>query len=129
MEVVGSIIHGNLRMIDFAKRITVAENVLVRELDGEAVLLNLDNESYYGLDDVGTMFWTVLSHSSSIDEAYQRLLKKEFDVEDRTRLRQKLGEAERFVQRVPMYKVSYPHQYRALPYVCHFLKGHAGIAA
>ena len=67
-------------MIDFAKRITVAGDVLVRELDGEAVLLNLDNESYYGLDDVGTVFWTVLSHSSSINEAYQRLL-KEFDVE------------------------------------------------
>ncbi len=67
-------------MIDFAKRITVAGDVLVRELDGEAVLLNLDNETYYGLDDVGTMFWTVLSDSSSINEAYQRLL-KEFDVE------------------------------------------------
>jgi uncharacterized protein YjbK len=67
-------------MIDFAKRITVAGDVLVRELDGEAVLLNLDNESYYGLDDVGTVFWTALSHSPSIDEAYQRLL-KEFDVE------------------------------------------------
>ena len=67
-------------MIDFAKRITVVGDVLVRELDGEAVLLNLDNETYYGLDDVGTMFWTVLSDSSSINEAYQRLL-KEFDVE------------------------------------------------
>src|SRR5258706_624118 len=35
-------------------RVTQPADVLVRELDGESVILNLDNEAYFGLDAVGT---------------------------------------------------------------------------
>lgn len=37
----------------FSKRIVAPENVLVRELSGQAVLLNLDSEIYFGLDEIG----------------------------------------------------------------------------
>lgn len=45
--------------LDFSKRITVPENVMMRELDGESVLLNLDLGIYFGLDDIGTNFCTL----------------------------------------------------------------------
>lgn len=63
--------------------------------------------------------------------ALMHVMKQVFhlDIEDRTRLEQKLGEAEHFVHRVPMYEVSYPHEYRMLPSVCQFLRRHAGLAA
>jgi len=38
----------------FADRATVPTNVLIRFLDQESVLLNLNTEKYFGLDSVGT---------------------------------------------------------------------------
>jgi hypothetical protein len=66
-------------MISFSNRITVPGSVLFRELDGEAILLNLDTESYLGLDEVGTRMWTLLTTSPSIQAAYEALL-GEYDV-------------------------------------------------
>lgn len=60
--------------IVFTSRVTVPEEVLVRELDGESVLLNLNNESYYGLDEVGTRMWNLLTTTPTIDAAYDALL-------------------------------------------------------
>ena len=65
--------------ISFASKVTAPDNVLFRELEGEAVLLNLDNETYYGLDDVGTRMWAVVTTAPSIADVYAALL-QEFDV-------------------------------------------------
>jgi hypothetical protein len=65
--------------IDFSSRVVVPDTVLFRELDREAVILNLDTESYLGLDPVGTRMWNVLTAQSSIEAAYQVLL-SEYDV-------------------------------------------------
>ena len=55
-------------------KVTVPDGVLVRDLAGELVLLNLNSESYFGLDEVGTRMWTVLTTSPSIDAAFDTLL-------------------------------------------------------
>jgi len=41
--------------------ITISQDVLAQELDGETVLLDLASESYFGLDAVGTRVWQLLS--------------------------------------------------------------------
>ena len=61
-------------MISFTSRAIVPETVLFRELEGNAVLLNLKTESYLSLDDVGTRMWTLLTTELSVQAAYQRLL-------------------------------------------------------
>ncbi|HKY03661.1 MAG TPA: PqqD family protein [Blastocatellia bacterium] len=76
--------------ISFMSRITVAPDVLVQELDGESVMLNLKTERYFGLDDVGTRIFTAVTNSSSIEQAYESLL-GEFDV-DRVVLRRDIDE-------------------------------------
>jgi hypothetical protein len=53
---------------------------MVRFLDRESVLLNLETEKYFGLDETGTRMWQLLTASPNIDAAYQELL-EEFDVE------------------------------------------------
>ena len=53
--------------------------VLVRTFQNESVLLNLDRESYHGLDDVGTRMWQALSQSENIQAAYESLL-SEYEV-------------------------------------------------
>ena len=59
------------------------EHVMFRELDGEAVLLNLQNEMYYGLDEVGTRMWQLLTSSESVQAAMDTML-DEFDVSPQT---------------------------------------------
>lgn len=67
-------------MISFTQRISIPKNVLVRDLEGESVLLNLDTERYHGLDEMGTGFWKALSGTESIQAAYDALL-AEYEVE------------------------------------------------
>ena len=57
-------------------KLVVPDGVLVRDLAGESVLLNLNSESYFGLDEVGTHMWTVLTTSPSVDAAFDTLLIK-----------------------------------------------------
>lgn len=64
----------------FNDRIKLPDDVLISGLQAESVLLNLDNERYYGLNDVGTRMLTVLTSSDSIEAAYNTLL-DEYEIE------------------------------------------------
>ena len=66
-------------MVSFADRAKVPSHVLVRFLEGESVLLNLETERYFGLDGTGTRMWQAVTAAPSIDGAYHELL-DEFDV-------------------------------------------------
>lgn len=66
--------------VDFADRVTVPDGVLARQLDDEIVILDLESESYYGLDDVGATMWNHLIEADSIETAYQALL-QQYEVE------------------------------------------------
>ena len=65
--------------ISFSDRVTVPDDVLISRLQEESVILNLDSERYYGLDDIGTRFLSVLNTSDSIEAAYE-VLRDEYDV-------------------------------------------------
>ncbi|HEX6975012.1 MAG TPA: PqqD family peptide modification chaperone [Vicinamibacterales bacterium] len=41
----------------------IPDAVVFRELDGEAVLLNLDSGQYFGLNAVGTRIWQLLAEA------------------------------------------------------------------
>ena len=56
------------------------DEILMTGLQGESVILNLNSERYFGLDDVGTRFLSVLTTAHSIQAAYETLL-EEYDVE------------------------------------------------
>jgi hypothetical protein len=76
--------------VSFTDRVAVPEGVLISHLQEESVILNLESERYFGLDDVGTRFLTVLTSSESIEAAYETL-REEYDV-DPTALRDDLRE-------------------------------------
>lgn len=61
----------------------IPENVLFQEVDGEAVLLSLDEGCYYGLDEVGTTIWKLIDEEAlAPDEVVARLTEiYEVDVE------------------------------------------------
>ena len=66
-------------MAEFSDRAVVPAHVLVRPLDGESVLLNLETEKYFGLDATGTRMWHLVTHERSIQAAYEKL-SEEFEV-------------------------------------------------
>ena len=66
--------------ISFSDRVRVPDDVLISNLQEESVILNLDSERYYGLDDVGTRFLSVLNSADSIEAAY-KTLRNEYDVD------------------------------------------------
>ena len=64
----------------FDDAVRVPSRVLMREIGGEGVLLQLDTSTYFGLDAVGTRMWNQLVASPTIGHACERLL-AEFEVE------------------------------------------------
>lgn len=66
-------------MLTFSDRAAAPTHVLVRLLDQESVLLNLETEQYFGLDETGTRMWQLVTTSPNIDAAYEALL-AEYDV-------------------------------------------------
>jgi Coenzyme PQQ synthesis protein D (PqqD) len=67
-------------MVSFMDRVVVPSHVLVRFLDKESVLLNIETERYFGLDETGTRMWQVVTAAPQIEVAYQQLL-EEYDVQ------------------------------------------------
>jgi hypothetical protein len=76
--------------VSFASQVRPPDDVLMSELDREAVLLKLKSESYFGLDETGTRMWQLLLSSDSLQIAYDAML-AEFDVDPET-LREHLTE-------------------------------------
>jgi hypothetical protein len=66
-------------LISFQERVIVPAHVVLQDVEGESVLLNLDSEHYFGLDEVGTRIWVALTQAASIQEAYECLL-AQYDV-------------------------------------------------
>lgn len=66
--------------LGLSQKVSLAEDVLIQELSGESVLLNIDSEQYFGLDEVGSRMLSVLTESESIQAANDILL-QEYEVE------------------------------------------------
>ncbi|HLK05001.1 MAG TPA: PqqD family protein [Candidatus Acidoferrum sp.] len=80
-------------MVSLADRVIVPQHVLVRFMDRESVLLNLETERYFGLDETGTRMWQVVTVAPSLEEAI-RQLEEEYDAQPeilRTNLTELLG--------------------------------------
>lgn len=53
--------------------VMIGDSVLFQELEDEVVLLNMANQQYYGLNDVGAQMWKTLLETSSVTAALDRL--------------------------------------------------------
>jgi hypothetical protein len=76
--------------ISFDSKLRVPGDVMVSNLGGESVLLNLKTERYHGLDEIGFRFWELVTSSDSIQRAYDALV-QEYDAAPET-LRNDLAE-------------------------------------
>ena len=60
--------------LSMASRVRVPEGVLFHNLQGEAVILNLNTGVYFGLDPVGTKIWHLLQEQQSPQKVLDSLL-------------------------------------------------------
>jgi len=66
--------------MDDSRRLKIPEHVLHQNLQGETILLDLDNGTYFGLDEVGTRFWELVGVHGRFDAALGSIL-EEYEVE------------------------------------------------
>ena len=59
------------------------DSVLFRQLGDEAVLLDLDTQRYFGLDEVGSRLWELLTEDDRLASARDAIL-QEFDTDAET---------------------------------------------
>lgn len=61
--------------------VVINESVAYANVDGEAVLLDVDSGFYFGLNQVGTRIWELLSEGKSAQEIFSQMA-DEYDVDD-----------------------------------------------
>jgi len=66
--------------MDLNKKITFADTVFAQEVDGEMVLLDMNSENYFGLDEVGTAIWQAMQDDSNLNKVFEVLL-EQYEVE------------------------------------------------
>ena len=63
------------------QKIIFAETVFAQEVDGEMVLLDMESENYFGLDEVGTAIWQAMQEKKTLKEVFDVLL-DQYEVEE-----------------------------------------------
>jgi Coenzyme PQQ synthesis protein D (PqqD) len=67
--------------MELTARVRLAEDVLMQKVGDDAILLNLNTENYFSLDEVGSRIINTLQESDSVNQAVQKLVKI-YDVDE-----------------------------------------------
>ncbi len=73
-------------MATLADKVSVSKDVLVSEVENEAVLLNQATGKYFTLDEIGVRIWQLIVQHGQLEQVHQAML-AEYDVDP-----QKLGQ-------------------------------------
>src|SRR6056297_67631 len=68
-------------MVDVNSTVKRNEEVFANEVDGEAVMMNIQTGKYYGLDEIGTRIWELMEEEIEVRKIIDEL-RKEFDVSE-----------------------------------------------
>jgi len=75
--------------LNLNQTIALSSDVISQEVSGETVLLDLESENYFGLDEVGTRIWQLIKETNDLKAIYEILL-SEYEVTEE-RLQQDLS--------------------------------------
>jgi len=62
------------------QQVKFSDSVFAQEVDGEMVLLDMNSENYFGLDEVGTSIWQAIEAEDGMLERVLGVLLDEYDV-------------------------------------------------
>jgi hypothetical protein len=60
------------------RRLRISDTAVVRDLDGESVILNVQSGIYFGLDRIGTRIWQLIDELGDLDSIV-RVMEDEYD--------------------------------------------------
>jgi len=63
--------------------ISQIEEIVDSDIDGETVMMSIENGEYYGLDDIGSRIWELIEHPVKVSDLIDTLLER-FDVDRET---------------------------------------------
>jgi len=63
--------------------ISQIEEIVASDIDGETVMMSIENGEYYGLDDIGSRIWELIEKPTKVSDLIDRLLER-FDVDRET---------------------------------------------
>ena len=69
--------------MELKSKLKISKNVLFREIDDEAVLLNLQSGIYFGLDKIGTEIWRWIREDGRLGKVLDKMTRR-YEVSPRT---------------------------------------------
>ncbi len=66
--------------IDSQTKLRISKEVVSQEIDGETVLLDMQGELYFSLNEVGTYIWQLLEEHYTPEKIFAKMI-DEYDVE------------------------------------------------
>ena len=60
--------------------ISQIEEIVASDIDGETVMMSIENGKYYGLDDIGSRIWELIEKPVKVSDLIDTLLER-FDVD------------------------------------------------
>jgi Coenzyme PQQ synthesis protein D (PqqD) len=60
--------------MELTAQVRLAKDVLIQKVGDDAILLNLNTENYFSLDEIGTRMINTLQESDSVKQAVQKLV-------------------------------------------------------
>jgi ornithine carbamoyltransferase len=69
--------------LSLPQKVKISDHILFQEIAEEFVLLNMETEKYYGLDEVGAKVWEILKEEEETDKLINMLL-MEYNVDEQT---------------------------------------------
>ena len=50
------------------------DEILINEVDGETVMMSIENGTYYGMNPTGNFVWNILNQERSIEEIVNKII-------------------------------------------------------
>lgn len=79
------------------QKVIFADTVFAQEVDGEMVLLDMNSENYFGLDEIGTAIWQAMQEKKILKEVFEVLL-EQYEVESEVLEKDLLDFVEKLVE-------------------------------
>lgn len=65
--------------MELGQKVIFTESVFAQLVDDEMVLLDMESENYFGLDEVGTSIWNAMQDNERLEDVFAVLL-EQYDV-------------------------------------------------
>lgn len=66
-------------MVDLSRGVCVSPQVISQKVGGETVILDMESEQYFGLDEIGSRVWELMQGEDGL-EAVTQVILSEFEV-------------------------------------------------